>query len=169
MIFPSPSSFSSRVLSPVLLTNAGRASMLMALSYAQLPEGDSIQIVAKQSGIYCSAFPWMWFYHFCGLFSQTCKYRYAPLLQLLLVSVEGAILRSKCRCHAANWTGTLSLNKMKSCMSMSWTLLANLEETEQGFSQLLQIYFTGLDYINLRAVVCLNVATVSCSGTNKCS
>lgn len=45
--FPSLSSFSSPILSPILLTSAGRASMLLALSYAQLPEGDSIQIAAK--------------------------------------------------------------------------------------------------------------------------
>lgn len=95
--FPFLSSFYSPIFSPIILSNAGRASMLMALSYAQLPEGDSI---------YSPAFPWMGFYHFHVLFSQTCEYRYSPLLQLSLVSVEAAILKSKCRCHAAKWRGS---------------------------------------------------------------
>lgn len=68
-----------------------------------------------------------------------------------------------------NGQGLCHLNKVKSSMGISWALLTTLEETEQGFSRLRQIYFKGLSYINIHAVTCPNFATVSCSGTNKCS
>lgn len=104
--------------------------------------------VAVCSGIYSPAFPWMWSYHFSGLIFQTCKYRYAHLLQLSSVPVEGAIFNSNYSCHAANRTGNLTFKQDKPlhvvCLeyySLVWKRLSMVTHSYSKFiSQDLTIY-----------------------------
>lgn len=121
--------------------------------------------VAKCSGIYSPAFPWVWSSCFPGNFLRPAStdvlifHNYGRCQWKLLSSTATAGVMQSAE------QGMWHLNKTSCCVT-SWIFLTSLKKMEHGYLLLLQIYFIGLKYIHLHPATCLYFAIVLCSGTN---